>query len=202
MNTPLIPLLTYAIGPHVGEVLTPELAAHVTALVASLAYPGPVDISQCAPRPAGSYVLRAERMADVVDEMRPLHLAHWLETEGHRNTVQELAMDYDGIIDFEKRGRFALFTARTQEGQLVGNGAAYIMPSMHTGALIAREDTLFILKEHRGRLGVALIRYIEDMLKVLGVRELTVTVKLVNAVGQMIQRMGYQHVAAEYVKQF
>lgn len=203
MDAPILPLLTQAIGPHVGQTLTPQLAAHITALVVSCAYPGPIDISQCRSRRAGSYVLGTERLADVVDEMRPLHRAHWLETEGHRNTVQELAVDYEAMKDFEQRGRFALFTARAQgSSQLVGNGAVYIMPSMHSGALIAREDTLFILREHRGRLGVALIRYIEDMLKVMGVRELTVTVKLVNAVGQMIQRMGYQHVAAEYVKQF
>lgn len=203
MDASIVPALTHALGPHVGRPLTPEVAAQVTAQVALTCYPGPVDISRLAPRACGSYTLATERLSQITGEMVVLHRAHWDETESHRNGTQPFAPDYAGMIDFEQRGRHVLFTARAEDGTLVGNCGMYLYPSLHTRELCAQEDTLFVLKEHRrGRLGVALIKYTEDMLALLGVRELTVTVKLVNSVGPMLARMGYQHVAAEYVKQF
>lgn len=201
MDAPLIPTLCHLLGQHIGKQLTPELAALLTSQAYLACYPGPVDISAVVPREVGRYHIACERMADVVDEIKPLHAEHWAETETHRHG-ERLNPDYARFMDYERMGRFLLVTVREKDsGHMVGNYAAYLNYSTHTQKLSATEDTLFLSRAHRrGRLGVELIRFSEYAMATVGVHELRVTVKLVNTVGPMLERMGYQPVETGYLK--
>lgn len=72
-----------ALGAHLGQVLTPDVAAAI-----ELAACAPVDESFDPERfgsvTSGDYTIQAERFADVLDEMHALHVLHWSETEKHR----------------------------------------------------------------------------------------------------------------------
>lgn len=201
MDAPITQVLCRALERYLDQPLTAEVASQVVAQVVTQCYPGPVDTSGIAPEQVGSYVVQCVPATQVLKELRFMHAQHWAETESHRHGLT-MNPDYDRVLDLERQGRYLLIVARHKvSGELVGNYGLYLSYSTHTQTKMATEDTLFVVKAHRrGRLGIALIRYAERALASLAVRELNVTVKKVNAVGQMIERMGYQPVGTQYTK--
>jgi N-acetylglutamate synthase-like GNAT family acetyltransferase len=190
LNTALISLLDSAMGCT----LTPTIAMAICDAAREL--PTLVresTLSRISPERREDCVFSLERMEDVIDEMKPLHLAHWNETEEHRHGLP-FNPDYETFIRYEQAGRYVLFTLRI-EGRLMGNCAMYLDNSAHTQTLIATEDTLYFLPEaRRGTMAKRFIRYCENALKQIGVMEICVTVKTVNKAGRLFQMLGYRHV--------
>lgn len=189
--------LQQALQDNIGNKLTPELA------IGLLHAASEIQVNRLDPGyPAYEYVdytIQHEFLENVLDEIKPIHRAHWEETEGYRHGIA-LDPDYDYMVNAERTGRFMLFTVRTNK-QLVGNCMMYLTQSTHTRKWIAEEDTIFIDKEHRkGRIGIKLIQYVERVLATLGVTEIRVTVKTVNRVGDLLQALGYQHTANQLIK--
>ncbi len=189
--------LQQALQDNIGNKLTPELA------IGLLHAASEIQVNRLDPGyPAFEYVdytIQHEFLENVLDEIKPIHRAHWEETEGYRHGIA-LDPDYDYMVNAERTGRFMLFTVRTNK-QLVGNCMMYLTQSTHTRKWIAEEDTIFIDKEHRkGRIGIKLIQYVERVLATLGVTEIRVTVKTVNRVGDLLQALGYQHTANQLIK--
>jgi N-acetylglutamate synthase-like GNAT family acetyltransferase len=188
----LVTLLSKAIDSE--WVVTPQLALAICNAAREL--PTLVDrssISRIAPQWRSDCVFALEFIEDIEDEIKPLHLAHWKETEKHRHDLP-FQPDYKTFIRYERAGRYALFTLRIN-GRLLGNCAMYLDMSAHTQTLIATEDTLYLLPEARkGRRAMKFVRYIEDSLKQLGVKEISVTVKTVNKAERFFRMNGYSHV--------
>lgn len=145
-----------------------------------------------------SYTAQIESIEQIQDEIRPIHLEHWQETEGYRHGI-EFNPDYSRLAEYERINQYVLFTLR-HEGVLVGNCGIYVKQSMHTQRLVATEDTLFISKAHRGPTSKWFHDQVENALKGLGVTEIRITVKNTNRVGKLLQRWGYKPVAVEMVK--
>lgn len=190
MNKILFALL----DQNIGFQLTHQLALEI---LNAASMPDPLieaeAIARIQPEEHEGFVFSVERMADIKEEMKPLHRAHWEETEAHRHGLP-FGPDYETFIQYEGSGRYILFTAR-KDGKLVGNCAMYIDRSTHTKTLIATEDTLYFLPESRkGTVAKRFIAYCEAALKSLCIREITVTVKTVNRAGLFFQRLGYRHV--------
>lgn len=201
MDLPITQLLCEEFAPFLGVELTPGVLSRIVANVCTRAYPGPVDTSAVAIKVVGSYTLSCERIADLLPELKALHAEHWNETEVHRHDQITMNPDYDRVLDLESQGRYFLIVARHADGQLVANYGSYLSRSTHTQDLISTEDTLFLSRAHRkGRLGIALIRYAEEALRTMGVAELHVSVKLVNTVGKMLERMDYVPAGTQYIK--
>lgn len=160
----------------------------------------PIDLSRFAPHTYGDLVFHVERIADVLDEIRPLHIAHWQETEGYRHNVG-LNPDYDGMMCSERQGRYILFTAR-RDGNLVGNCGVYFYRSRHTGKPFAQEDTLYLTPEtRRGRNAAQFVSYAERILASLGATECRITTKLANRASHLMRYLGYKHIGDLLVKQ-
>lgn len=186
-----------AVAAHLGEPLTPEVAAAIE--LACRDTPSPIDLQQFDPVRAGAAVIHVERFAEIVDELHALHQAHWLETERHRHQLP-LAPNYDAMAARERRGHLLQVTARVA-GELVGHVRMYLGLSLHSQTLWAEEDTLYVAPAHRGALlGLRLLRYTEDALRRLGVREINANSKLVNNADVLMRRMGYTPVATQFVK--
>lgn len=201
MDAPIQHTLCRSLEDHIGEVLTPDVAAAIVARTVLQCYPGPVNTSMVEPRTVGSYTLRCMPLAQALPRLHAVHAAHWQETEGFRHGLP-FQPDYGRAIDLDQQGRCLMAVVEHDAtGDLVGNYGFYLARSMHTQTLMATEDVLFIEKKHRrGRLAVELIRYSEDALRAVGVTDLTVSVKSVNNVGPMIARMGYQETGKTYTK--
>lgn len=191
--------LRNALAAHLGQVLTPEVAAAI-----ELATLAPTDDAS---DPAifgrvvhGGYTIAVERFADIVLEMHALHELHWQETEKYRHGLT-MNPDYLQFIARERRGQMVQFTMRSPIGLLVGNLRMYLATSLHTQTRYASEDTLFIHPDHRGSFAVmALMRFAESSLYAIGIQEIRVNSKLVNKADVLMRRMGYTPVATEFVK--
>lgn len=157
------------------------------------------DIEQIAPVEHEGFVFAVERLEHILEEMKPLHKAHWRETEAHRHGIA-FNPDYETFFRYERAGRAIVFTIR-RGGKLLGNFSLYLDRSMHTQTLLATEDTLFLMPEARkGRVAMRFIEYAERGLKQLGVKEISVSVKIVNKAGRFFQMIGYRHVENGLIK--
>ena len=193
--------LRSALRAHLGQVLTPEVAAAIEGAAPAWVAPRRIDpASLGVVTTACGHKIQAERLADILDEIHPLHVEHWAETERHRHGIP-LNPDYPFMLEAEREGRMVQFTMRAPDGALVGNLRMYIVLSRHTQTELAQEDTLFIKPAHRGGFDVlALIRFAEKSMASLGVREFRVNSKLVNRADVLMRRAGCTPVAIEFVK--
>jgi len=179
---------------HIGQSLSPDNAADIMVLADRIpSLVSPEEIERVQAEQCGEFTFAVEKIEDIENEVRPLHQAHWDETEGHRHGL-ELKPDYETFARYERAGRYILFTLR-RDGRLLGNCAMYLDKSTHTQTLIATEDTLYILPEaRRGRVAHKFVAYVENSLKQLGAREIHITVKTVNKAGRFFGMLGYRHV--------
>jgi GNAT superfamily N-acetyltransferase len=160
-----------------------------------------IDPAQFAPLGYGRFIVRVESFRAVLPELEELHRLHWLETEKHRHGLA-LAPDYDAMAARERAGRLLQFTVRA-EGALVGHLRMYLAVSLHTQTIYAEEDTLFLLPQHRGgMLAIALMRYAETVLRIVGAREIRADSKLLNKADVLMKRLGYTPVALKFHKHF
>lgn len=195
--------LSRAFSVHAGQALTDDVIQKMTGFILWAASQSKDQSRDPASFPHGGYqgvTFRVERLRDVIEELKPLHLAQFIETDTYRHG-QGLDPDYEGMIASERNGGYILFTAR-KDGVLVGNCGIYLFTSTHTRKLNASEDTLFILHEHRaGRLGIKLFQYCEAILYGIGVHEVRFKVKNGNRVWKAWQRLGYEITGIEMSKQ-
>lgn len=192
--------LASVLQQNIGNVLTEELALGIL-LSVSASDNQHINIADIPAEEYGDAVINVEFLKDCLEEIKPVHAQHWAETESYRHGIT-LDPNYEYMCNAEAQGRFMLFTVRVA-GRLVGNCMMYLSKSTHTQKWVAEEDTIFILPEYRkGRLGVRLIRYVEDVLVNMGVTEIRVTVKTVNEVGRLLQHLGYVHTGNQLTKTF
>lgn len=175
--------------------LTLDLATQIMAISMPEILVSRARIEAIRPYQREGYTFAVERLRDILDEMRLLHSAHWAEKEEAPGRPP-FNPDYETFIYYESTGRCLVCTVRDQKNQLVGNFSLYMERSMHTQALIATEDTLYLIPEARkGRVAQRLIAYGERALEELGVTEINVTVKRDNKHGRFFQMLGYDHVS-------
>ena len=190
MNTELMSLLR----TNIGVPLSPELAAHI--MLAADRIPALIArdaVDRIKPERYGDFVFSLERIEAIAEEIKPLHQAHWNETEGHRHGLP-FNPDYAAFVRYERAGRYVLLTLR-EGGRLSGNCAMYLDKSMHTQTIIATEDTLYLLPDARkGRVARHFVAYIERAMRQLGAREIHITVKTVNKAGRFFRMLGYRHI--------
>jgi hypothetical protein len=199
-TVPNITPLRKTLGGFLGQVLTPEMAAEIE-LAVELVPDNYIDLAQFGELQHGKYTIKAERFADIQDELHALHKLHWLETEKHRHGLT-MNPDYAEFVRRERMGGLIQFTLR-DGAELVGNMRIYLSTSIHTQTRYASEDTIFIRQEHRGGFAaMALMRFAEKCLLSLGIREIRGNSKLVNHADVLMRRLGYTPVATEFVKFF
>lgn len=178
--------LTSAVGLEIVQALYPEQA---------------IDPTQFEREFFDQYTIQAESFRSVLDELKPLHELHWLETEKYRHGLA-MAPLYSAMAERERAGQMVQFTVR-EDGHLVGHLRMFIFQSQHTSTQVAEEDALFIAKEHRGGfLAIRLMRYAEAALLSQGVREIRANSKLSNRADVLMRRLGYDAVALQFVKLF
>ena len=179
---------------NMGLPLTPELAAGICLAADRIPTLIPLDaIGKIQSKDCQDFTFSVESIEAIVDEIKPLHRAHWDETEIYRHGLP-FNPDYGTFIRYERAGRYILFTVRSA-GKLSGNCAMYLDKSAHTQTLIATEDTLYLLPEARkGRVAKRLVGYVENALQVLGVSEINISVKTVNKAERFLRLLGYRHV--------
>lgn len=108
---------------------------------------------------------QTERIADCWDGFYALCKEHH---ESLRQDVREVfSMDRDRYVHYQNAGMLHVITARDREtGRMVGLFGVYIIQSMHTRTMVAREDLLYLTPSHRvGRNAVRFMHYCEDYVR-------------------------------------
>lgn len=201
MSGPVFSEVCAILEREVGQPLSAQLAAKIAGRFMDLLLGTPLDLNALPAVTSGSYTFQPERLASTVQEVFPLHEAHWYETEAYRHGLP-FNPDYEWAMTQEARGEYLLLTMR-HNGELVGNYGLAFNRSHHTQTIVAQEDTMFIAHEHRrGRNFLRFTQYGEEAAKTYCARELRLTTKLSNKVGDMLPRMGYEHVANQFTKVF
>lgn len=189
-----------ALAARFDQVITPEVAAEI--LRAACVQPDRShDPAQFAPQEYRGIVFQVERAEDILEELKPLHEAHFAETEGHRYHLG-LDFDYDYLLAGERAGELIQFTARDSASRLVGQVRMTVERSIHTQTLFSCEELLYLKPSVRkGFTAVRFIQYVVDRcLRQIGVQEVRTVCKLATGSHRLMEYLGYVHLSNQYIK--
>lgn len=129
-----------------------------------------------------------------IAEVMPLLLEHYEELTLHK-TVVKLLPKWDEYAALEDMGRFAVFTARDDDGTLLAYNAFFLNTHMHYSDLtVAVNDVFYVRPEARdGRLALKFLRHTETALKALGAQKVVYHFKRSNAFGPLLAHLDYEH---------
>lgn len=195
------------LAAHLGQPVTPELAAQIEVTAAQLPQDAqPIDDVGLGVVHWQGYTFHAEPFPEVLPELLAMHAQHFAETD--RYAGKPFRPDYEAMAADWRRGAMVQFTVRDDTWAVVGNLRMYLATSRHTGERVAREDTLYLLPEHRrGALASRFLDYCEAALADLGVQTITIDVrrprpaadgKPERSLGRLMERRGYRHVGEVY----
>lgn len=136
-------------------------------------------------------VIQVERMRDIVDEIRPLHVEHWREREDLRPSG-DYNPDYERFFAAQEAGVSILVTAR-RDRRLVGYCTAHIHQCMWTRERYASPDLTFVIQAERGSAtALRMVRYAHLVLKAVGIKECKTLMRDDNRVRALLRRVGYR----------
>lgn len=149
------------------------------------------------------YEYRLEDGEDLIpsDEMRPLLQQHWQEVAGHKDKIK-LDPDFDKYRELAEADALCCVSMRL-DGRLVGYFICFVWPHIHyKDHLMAMNDAIFILPEHRKGLtpALSLIKFMEGALRERGVSKMIVNTKLKHNFGSVLMRLGFKPFEEVYDK--
>jgi GNAT superfamily N-acetyltransferase len=152
-----------------------------------------------------SYTFHLGRFKETYDELEPLYRQHYKEMtdrlEADGIPCSPYAPRLDEYIKAGDGGWLLTFVLRS-EGKAVGYSNVYITNDMHNGDLIAQEDTIFVLKDHRNGVGKKLVKVILEELKERGVKRVSVSALTDLRVAKLWKRMGFKEAAIQMLYTF
>lgn len=145
-----------------------------------------------------AYTISVERFSDTYVALEPLYRAHYAEMQARMLSDGITIPDYAPRLDFYNKagddGWLKTFVLR-HGGDAVGYSNMYITNDLHNGEKIAKEDTIYVKKEHRNGIGKKLVVFIQGYMKEAGVKRINISPVTDLRVGKIWKRMGYKPVA-------
>ena len=147
-----------------------------------------------------SYVFTVEKFTDTYLELEPLYRQHYSEMTDRLNAEGFEYSSYNPMLDEYGRacenGSLLTFVLRSG-GVACGYINVYVTNDMHNQDLIAQEDTIYVLPEHRNGIGKKFARVILDELKERGVKRLNVSAMTDLRATKLWKRMGFKESAIQ-----
>ena len=146
-----------------------------------------------------SIVYASEDLSEFVDELQHILNEHYDELC--------VTKDFPLLPDYEAYGRLTVnnmlrcITCRA-EGNLIGYVMFIVQPHLHyMTCKTAFEDLYFVKKEfRRGRIGIKLFQYAEDVLRQEGVNRIIMHTKIHLDNSRLFEYLGYKHTDKLYTK--
>ena len=149
--------------------------------------------------------MAVEKFTDTYRELEPLYRRHYKEMTDrlseagiHYSPYNPRLAEYGKASDGEWLLNFVLRT----DGAVCGYANVYVTNDMHNNDLIAQEDTVFVLKEHRNGIGKKLVKFVVEELRSRGVKRLNVSARTDLRVAKLWKRMGFKEAATQMTYQF
>ena len=153
-----------------------------------------------------NYEITLANFKDTYKELEPLYRQHYSEmVERLKADGVENYSPYNPRLDEYVRagdGGWLLTFVLRLEGVAVGYSNVYVTNDMHNQDLIAQEDTIFVLKEHRNGVGKKMVKHILEELRVRGVKRVLVSAMTDLRVAKLWRRMGFTDVATQMIYKF
>lgn len=132
-----------------------------------------------------------ELAANIRDEIAGLLEEHYEELTLNKSIVK-LNPNWDKYLALESSNNLQVFTAR-KNGLLVGYSVFFLDYHIHyVDLLVAVNDLIFMRAEERqGTVGIRLIKYSEEQLKLLGANKVTWHIKASNDFSPILHRLKY-----------
>ena len=137
-----------------------------------------------------------EPLAKVLDEVWPLVMVQWnsddtLETEPNFNIERYLALNVSN--------HYLQYTIRDND-VLVGHCGMMVFPALRDRLLYASDEFIYIVPEYRGKCFDRLLKYMENDLTEMGVKELAFRPHIKSKFGRLLGFKGYEPVATIHRK--
>lgn len=142
-----------------------------------------------------------ELFNDIIHELGPLLVKHWQELANNKD-IRPLDVDYAMYTTLNEQGIIRIFTARSDEGKLVGYFSFAIANNLHYKTWkFASIDVYYVDPEYRkGGIGFEMVGKVEDWLRSLGVKSLTLMDKLQHSHEKFFIALGYKPIEQHYEK--
>lgn len=134
-----------------------------------------------------------------------LYKQHYSEMETRLKSQGINCSSYNPRIDEYERaskGGWLLTFVLLDGDYPVGYCNVYLTNDMHNQDLIAQEDALFVLKEHRNGVGKKLVQVVLENLRQRGVKRVLVSAVTDLRVAKLWGRMGFKELATQMVYNF
>jgi GNAT superfamily N-acetyltransferase len=149
--------------------------------------------------------MAVEKFTETYRELEPLYRQHYKEMTDrlseagiHYSPYKPRLEEYGKASD---GGWLLTFVLRT-DGAVCGYANVYVTNDMHNNDLIAQEDTVFVLKEHRNGIGKKLVKFVVEDLRSRGVKRLNVSARTDLRVAKLWKRMGFKEAATQMTYEF
>lgn len=151
------------------------------------------------------YEFSIERGEQNLPEIVPLYHQHYEEMQDRLQSAGIQIGDYNPRWDEYCRawvGGWLINYIVRFDGKAVGYSNVYVTHDMHNSELIAQEDTIYLLPEHRNGTGKKFIQFVLDDLKKRGVKRAFVTTQTDLRTGLLCKRLGFKEVASQLMFTF
>lgn len=139
-----------------------------------------------------------ETIKNILEEAKPLLVDHWNEVAHFKDIP--LDPDYDSYLKIEEAGMSKTFTARTDDGTLVGYAVFFVRPHIHYRSMVmAQQDIVYVDAAHRPS-SILFFDYCDMELKAMGINVVSQHVKSKHNFGSILERHGYELMDLIYVK--
>jgi len=123
----------------------------------------------------------------------PLLAEHWLEVAHYLDIP--LDVDQEAYEQIEDAGALRVFTARDAAGVMFGYAVYFVRSNLHyRRSKQAVQDVLYVDPEHRGGLGIRMLKWNHEQLRAEGVQVVYQHVKRKPGLnfGPLLKRLGYE----------
>lgn len=152
-----------------------------------------------------SYTFHLGRHRESFEELEPLYRQHYEEMLAR---LKKDGIEYSPYNPQWERyfkagdeGWLLTFILR-YEGKAVGCSNVYVTNDMHNGDLIAQEDTIYVVPEHRNGIGRKFTKVILAELKERGVKRLNVSAMTDLRATKLWKRLGFKESATQMMYTF
>lgn len=149
-----------------------------------------------------SYALAIEPLESVLDELFPIARRHYLEDAEKKAAIgidmPPFKPRFDQYIEANRAGRLIFYVVRFN-GAMVAYAGMYLTHDMHNSQPIAREATIYVLPEHRGRVGKALFKAAVADVKERGAQMVYITPMGDPRLEKLWGRLGFKTIGAMMV---
>ena len=146
-----------------------------------------------------------EKFTETYRELEPLYRLHYAEMVARLEETGIHYPPYNPRLDEYGKasdGGWLLNFVLRVDGKACGYTNVYVTNDMHNHDLIAQEDTIFVIKEHRNGIGKKLVKFVLEELKTRGVKRLNVSAKTDLRAAKLWGRMGFKEAATQMTYEF